>query len=62
MDYIRIDNDMWDDLGVIYGVLEYNRPVNSTGVKLVLENRETKEITHRVVAEHQIEWLEAKDI
>jgi hypothetical protein len=58
MDYIRIDDDSWDNLGVIYGVLEYSKPGNSSGVRLVLENRETKEITRRVVAEHQIIWLE----
>ena len=62
MDYIRINNDDWNDAGIIYGVLEYSKPVDSTGVKLVLENRETKEIIHRVIAEHQIEWLESKDI
>lgn len=62
MDYIRIDNDSWNDLGTIYGVLECNKSDKSTGVRLVLEHSETKEITQRVVAYHQIEWLEAKDI
>jgi hypothetical protein len=62
MDYIRINNDSWDDVGVIYGVLEYNKSGDSTGIHLVLENRETKEIIRRVVAEHQIEWLEEKNI
>ena len=62
MDYIRIDDDSWNTNGVIYGVLEYSKPGDSTGVKLVLENCETKEITHCVVAEHQIIWLESKDI
>ena len=59
MDYIRIDNDMWADLGTVYTVLEYSKPqISSSAVHLVLENRETKEITRRVVANHQIEWLE----
>ena len=62
MGYIKIDNDSWDDAGVIYGVLEYSRSSESTGVKLVLQNCETKEIIHRTVAEHQIEWLEEKDL
>jgi len=58
MDYIRINNNMSDDINVIYAVLEYNKPDDSTGVSLVLENCETKQIIHRIVAEHQIEWLE----
>jgi hypothetical protein len=62
MDYIRIDNDSWNDIGTIYGVLECNKSSNSTGVKLILEHSETKEIIHCTVAYHQIEWLEAKDI
>lgn len=62
MDYIKIHNDDWNDAGVIYGVLEYNKSSDSTDVKLVLEHSETKKITQRVVAYHQIEWLEAKDI
>jgi hypothetical protein len=63
MDYIRIDNDMWADHGMVYTVLEYSKPLtSSSAVHLVLENRETKEITRRVVAEHQIEWIDEKDI
>jgi hypothetical protein len=62
MDYIRINNDNWDDLNVIYAVLEYYKTPGSSAVNIVLENCETKEIIHRVVAEHQIEWLESKDI
>jgi hypothetical protein len=58
MDYIRINNNMSDDINVIYAVLEYNKPDDSTGVSLVLENCETKQMIHRIVAEHQIEWLE----
>jgi hypothetical protein len=58
MDYIRINNNMSDDINVIYAVLEYNKPDDSTGVSLVLENYETKQMIHRIVAEHQIEWLE----
>ena len=58
MDYIRINNNMSDDINVIYAVLEYNKPDDSIGVSLVLENCETKQMIHRIVAEHQIEWLE----
>ena len=61
MDYIRIDNDEWADLDTIYGVLEYSKPQDSTGVSLVLENCKTKEITKRVVAYHQIVWIENRE-
>jgi hypothetical protein len=60
MDYIKIDNDdNWDNK--VWLVLEYHNNPNSTAVTLVLEDTNTKEVTHRVVASHQIEWLEAKD-
>jgi hypothetical protein len=59
MDYIKINNDQWDDLGIVYRVIEYKTRGNSTAVDLVLEyNGET---IQRTVANHQIEWLEAKD-
>lgn len=59
MDYIKIDNDQWSDLGVVYKVIEYKTRIDSTAVDLVLEyNGET---IQRTVANHQIEWLEPKD-
>jgi hypothetical protein len=62
MDFIKIDNDKWDDFNKVWALLEYNRRPNSTAVSLVLEDTETKEIVHKTVAFHQIEWLEeAKD-
>jgi len=61
MDYIKIDSDQWDDVNKVWGVLEYHTRPNSTGVDLVLEDTSTKQTVHRVVANNQIEWLEAKD-
>ena len=61
MDYIKIDNDKWDDLNKVWGVVEYSARPNSTAVNLVLEDTSTGQVVHRVVASHQIEWLEAKD-
>lgn len=61
MDYIKIDNDKWDDFNKVWGVVEYHTRPNSTAVDLVLEDTLTGKIIHRVVASNQIEWLEAKD-
>jgi hypothetical protein len=61
MDYIRIDSDNWDDVGIVYAVLEYSKSNSSTAVTLILENVETKKVTKRVVANHQIVWLQTKD-
>lgn len=61
MDYIKIDNDDWSDLNKVWAVVNYSRRPNSSAVDLVLEDPNTKNITRRTVAEHQIEWLEAKD-
>ena len=61
MEYIKIDNDMWADVGKVWAVLEYSTIPESTGVTLKLEDTVTKEVYTRVVAQNQIEWLEAKD-
>lgn len=61
MDYIKIDNDNWDDHNKVWLVLEYHNNLNSTAVSLVLEDTDTNEVIHRTVASHQIEWLETKD-
>ena len=61
MQYVKLDNDKWDDAGVVWAVLEYASRPNSTAVNLVLENVKTGEVHSRVVANHQIEWLEGKD-
>lgn len=61
MQYIRIDNDKWEDLGKVWYVLEYSNNPESTGVKLKLEDTVSKEVHTRVVARNQIEWLEEKD-
>lgn len=61
MQYIRIDNDKWEDLGKVWYVLEYSNNPESTGVKLKLEDTVSKEVHTRVVARNEIEWLEEKD-
>ena len=61
MQYIKLDNDRWDDVGKVWAVLEYSTRPDSTGVTLVLEDTGSGEVTTRVVAQNQIEWLEAKD-
>ena len=61
MEYIKIDNDKWEDVGKVWAVLEYSTIPESTGVTLKLEDTVTKEVHTRVVAQNQIEWLEAKD-
>jgi hypothetical protein len=59
MDYIKIDNDQWSDLDIVYKVIEYKTRTNSSAVDLVLEYN--GESIRRTVANHQIEWLEAND-
>lgn len=59
MDYIKLDNDKWDDLGIVYKVIEYKTRPPSTAVDLILEYNGEK--IYRTVASHQIEWLEPKD-
>jgi hypothetical protein len=61
MNYIKIDNDNWDDINTVWRVLEYVRREHTTGVSLVLEDAYTKKVVHRVVPSHQIIELEAKD-
>lgn len=60
-EYVKFDTDKWDDCGVVYALLEYHTRPGSTAVDVVVENPSTGEVTHRVVASHQIEFLEAKD-
>lgn len=56
----KLNNDNWDDAGVIYIVHAYNNRAGSSGVSLELETPNGYHIT-RVVANHQIEWIEDED-
>lgn len=58
MDYIMIDNDSWEDAGKKYKLIELHRRPESTATELVLEYNGEK--IHRVVAYHNIEWIEEK--
>jgi hypothetical protein len=56
----RLDNDKWEDVGVEYIVHSYNRTYDSTAVTLELETPDGDMVT-RVVAFHQIEWIDDED-
>jgi len=53
----RIHNDKWQDLGKVFYVHSFDNRENSTAVTLVLEDDDGN-IHERVVASHQIEWIE----
>jgi len=53
----RINSDSWEDAGKVYFVHSLKSRPNSTGVTLNLED-EDGNIFERVVASHQIEWVE----
>ena len=61
MDLIRLDTDMWDDVGKIYKVEEFYRRPDSTAVELKLEDQHGNKYSH-VVAFHQIEWLDDREV
>ena len=60
-EYVKFNTDQWHDVNKVYRLIEYVTRPNSTGVSLVIEDTVTKEVTKRVAANHQIEFLEAKD-
>jgi cation diffusion facilitator CzcD-associated flavoprotein CzcO len=53
----RINNDEWHDVGKIYFVHSLKSQPNSTGVTLNLED-EDGNMSERVIASHQIDWIE----
>jgi hypothetical protein len=54
---IRINSDMWDDVGIIYKVIDYfSLEPKSSAVELTLELPNKQKI-HRVVPYHWIEWI-----
>lgn len=55
--HCRIDNDKWEDTGKVYFVHSSINRANSTAVELTLED-EHGNIHTRVVANHQIEWID----
>ena len=60
MDYIKINAD-WNDTNKVWAVLEYDNNPDLNTISLVLEDADTKQVVHKIVESHQIEWLEAKD-
>lgn len=55
-----LNTDKWEDAGVKYTVHSYSRRDSSTAVTLELEAPDGTMST-RVVAFHQIEWIEDED-
>jgi hypothetical protein len=53
----KIDSDQWADVGKIYFVHSLATRPPSTAVNVVLED-EDGNIIEKVVASHQIEWVE----
>lgn len=53
----KIDNDQWEDADKVYFVHSLKSRPNSTGVTLNLEDDDGN-ISERVVASHQIEWVD----
>lgn len=60
-EYVKFNTDNWDDLNKVYRLIEYATRPNSTAVSLVIEDTITREVTQRTAANHQIEFMEAKD-
>jgi imidazoleglycerol phosphate synthase glutamine amidotransferase subunit HisH len=56
----KLNNDRFEDLGVVYFVHSYVITPGSTGVRLELEHPDGSYHT-KVVASHQIEWIEDED-
>lgn len=59
MDYVTLNTDKWEDAGKKYRVLSLLRRDGSTATELVLEHEGVQ--CSRVVAYHQIEWIEEED-
>lgn len=59
--YIKFDTDEWAHHNRVYKLLEYTPRENSTAVTVLVEDTDTLETFTKVVAYHQIEYLEAKD-
>lgn len=55
--YVKIHNDMWEDLGKVYRVVSYASRPNSTAIDLVIE-REDGSLDKRAVPLNQLEWVE----
>lgn len=53
----KLDTDRWDDIGEVYTVISSYRRPNSTAVELLLEKSDGTPLS-KVVAIHQIEWID----
>ena len=57
----KINNDNWGDLGKVYFVHSLSTRPKSTAVNMTLED-DGGNIFERVVASHQIEWVDDGDL
>ena len=56
MDYVMLNTDRWEDAGKKYSLISLHRREGSSATELVLEYKGVQ--SSRVVAYHQIEWIE----
>jgi hypothetical protein len=56
MNKCKINNDNWDDLGVIFKIHSYSTRIDSSAVMMRLEHPDGT-ITDRTVPLNQIEWI-----
>lgn len=56
MNKCKINNDNWEDAGVVYNIHSYSTRIDSSAVKMRLEHPDGT-ITDRTVALNQIEWI-----
>jgi len=56
MDYVVLNTDRWEDAGKKYRLISLHRREGSTATELVVEYEGVQ--TSRVVAYHQIEFIE----
>ena len=56
MDCVILNTDRWEDAGKKYRLISLERRTSSTATELVLEYEGVR--SSRVVAFHQIEWVE----
>lgn len=56
MQYIMINNDMWDDIGKVFRVVEMSFNPESTGISFKLEHDGIT--TLRTIPTNQVEWID----
>lgn len=57
MRYCQIDDDRWDHAGKTYMVLRYENNLETTGVKMTVEDVFTHKVDTFTVPSHSIIWI-----